>query len=239
MCYTVEINIPRNELEKRFGARMRDEKEYKPGFFYSAFQLPDLPVIAEKGVIDVFTWGLIPFWVKEEKQAESIRKKTFNAKAETLRDKPSFRKPLQHNRCLVPAHGFFEWHTLNGKKFPYYIRLKNDQPFTFAGLWDEWVNKETGELLRTFSIITTAANSLMERIHNTKKRMPVILDQDNAETWMDSNGETSEKLKLLKAIPSGKLTAYPVSPKASNARADRNIPEITEPYNYPELQTLF
>jgi len=231
MCYTVEINIPRNELEKRFGAKLRDEKNYKPGFFFTAFQLPELPVIAEEGIIDIFTWGLIPFWVKSESQANNIRKKTFNAKAETLQDKPSFRKAFQHNRCLVPAHGFFEWHTLNGKKFPYYIRLKNDQPFTFAGLWDEWVNKETGEVFHTFSVITTAANSLMEQIHNTKKRMPVILDQENVETWMDRNGDTNEKLKLLKAIPSEELTAYPVSPKVSNTRANRNVPEITAPYN--------
>ncbi|HYX05731.1 MAG TPA: SOS response-associated peptidase [Bacteroidales bacterium] len=239
MCYTVEINIPRNELEKRFGARMRDEKDYKPGFFYSAFQLPELPVIAEEGIIDIFTWGLIPFWVKGESQADSIRKKTFNAKAETLQDKPSFRKAFQHNRCLVPAHGFFEWHTLNGKKYPYYIRLKNDEPFTFAGLWDEWVNPETGEVFRTYSIITTDANSLLEKIHNTKKRMPVILKPDAAAAWLNKNGSASGKLALLKAVASDDLTAWPVSPKASDARADRNVHEILEPFHYPDLQTLF
>jgi putative SOS response-associated peptidase YedK len=239
MCYTVEINIPRNELEKRFGARLREENTYKPGFFYSAFQLPALPVIAEPGIIDIFTWGLIPFWVKNENQADSIRTKTFNAKAETLQDKPSFRKSLLYNRCLIPAHGFFEWHTLNGKKFPYYIRLKNDEPFAFAGLWDEWVNKETGEVLRTFTIVTTAANSLLEQIHNSKKRMPVILEPGAASAWLDNNGSTDSKLTLLKAVPSDSLTAYPVSPKASDARAERNVPEILQPYNYPDLQTLF
>ena len=138
MCYFVEQNIQRKELEKRFGVRMPEDPRYTPGFFYSAFSQPYLPVItsSKPNEIQLFQWGLIPSWVRNENTAARIRNGTYNAKSETAWDKPSFRNSIRYKRCLVITHGFFEYHTSGKTKIPYYIKLKNNQIFAFAGLFD-------------------------------------------------------------------------------------------------------
>ncbi len=187
MCYTIKIDMTREELEKRFGAKIDQPEEYKTGNRISAFSLPRLPVICshDPGTISLLIWGLIPFWVKDSRQAGEIRMKTFNAKSETLAEKPSFRGSLNRKRCLVLVNGFYEWHTAEKAKIPYYIGLKNQPAFALAGLYDQWSNSETGEILTTFTVITTRANPMMEEIHNLKKRMPVILQPDVEQLWLD------------------------------------------------------
>jgi putative SOS response-associated peptidase YedK len=187
MCYTVKIDLTREELEKRFGAKMDQPESYQTGNRISAFTLPRLPVICshDPGTISLFTWGLIPFWVKDSKQAGEIRMKTFNARSETLSEKPSFRNSLHRKRCLVLANGFYEWHTAEKSKIPYYIGLKDRSIIALAGLYDQWANPESGEMLNTFTIITTRANPMLEEIHNLKKRMPVILTEESEKIWLD------------------------------------------------------
>ncbi len=113
MCYTIKIDLTREQLELRFGAKLDLPESYKPGNRISAFSLPQLPVICNDDPLSIrlFTWGLIPFWVKDSNSAKDIRMKTFNAKSETLAEKPSFRNSLNRKRCLVLATGFYEWHT--------------------------------------------------------------------------------------------------------------------------------
>lgn len=187
MCYTVKIDLTREELEERFGAKMDEPEVYQTGNRISAFTLPRLPVICsnDPGTISLLTWGLIPFWVKDSKQAGDIRMKTFNARSETLADKPSFRNSLHRKRCLVLANGFYEWHTAEKSRIPYYIGLRDQPIIALAGLYDQWINPESGEMLYTFTIITTRANPMMEEIHNLKKRMPVILSVDSEQLWLD------------------------------------------------------
>lgn len=133
-------------------------------------------------------WGLIPFWEKTAEKANEIRKLTYNAKADTVFEKPSFREPIKKHRCLVPSTGFFEWHhNSDGTKMPYFIRLKDGDIFSMAGIYDEWRNPETGKILRTFSILTTEANQLLAKMHNAKKRMPVILSAANKLYWLQPN----------------------------------------------------
>ncbi len=191
MCYTIKIDLTREELEKRFGAKFAEAGEYNSGNRINAFSLPLLPVICSDMPHDLrlYTWGLIPYWVKDYKNASEIRTKTFNAKAETLAEKPSYRNSLKHKRCILPVNGFYEWQTLEKLKIPYYISLKNQQVFTLAGLYDQWTNRETGEVLNTFTVITTRANPMMEEIHNLKKRMPVVLSPQNEQLWLDLNTE--------------------------------------------------
>jgi putative SOS response-associated peptidase YedK len=189
MCYTIKIDLTREQLELRFGAKLDLPDNYKPGTRISAFSLPQLPVICndDPASIRLFTWGLIPFWVKDSNSAKDIRMKTFNAKSETLAEKPSFRNSLNRKRCLVLATGFYEWHTDGNKKTPYFIRLKDQNAFALAGLYDQWTNPETSEKINTFTVITTRANPMMEEIHNLKKRMPVILTPGAEQNWLNLN----------------------------------------------------
>jgi putative SOS response-associated peptidase YedK len=164
MCYTVNINLTRNELEKRFGARFTEPSSYRPGYYFNAFDLPAMPVIPSEdpGSIGMLIWGLIPIWVKDAASAEEIRRKTFNARIETILEKPSFRGSVKSKRCLVLCRGFYEWQQREKGKIPYYIYLEGEPPIAMAGLYENWTDRETGEMIRTFTIITTAANSLME-----------------------------------------------------------------------------
>jgi putative SOS response-associated peptidase YedK len=202
MCYTIKIDRTREELEKRFAASFTEPEGYLPGNRVSAFSLPRLPVICSDrpDQIRLLTWGLIPYWVKDIQQAKDIRMKTFNARAETLAEKPAFRNAFERKRCLVLANGFYEWQTRDKLKIPYFINLTNHPIFALAGLYDNWTDRESGEILNTFTVVTTRANPMMEEIHNLKKRMPVILSPENEELWLDLKSEPV-KSKIFEPYP--------------------------------------
>jgi putative SOS response-associated peptidase YedK len=187
MCYTIKIDVTREELERRFGAKFIKPDKYQSAVKVNAFALPLLPVICNDNPeeIRLYQWGLIPFWVKNADDAASIRTKTFNAKSETLAEKPSFRNSLNRKHCLVLANGFYEWQTQGKEKIPYLIGLKDQPVFSLAGLFDRWTNQQNGEVIDTFTVITTRANPMMEEIHNIKKRMPVILAAEDEKKWLD------------------------------------------------------
>ena len=152
-------------------------------------------------------WGLVPFWAKDP----SIGNKMINARAESIETKPSFRKPIRNQRCLVPASGFYEWKTLKletkPEKIPWYLGIKNEATFSLAGIYDIWRDAEKMEY-RTYSIITTEPNALVSRIHN---RMPVILAQKDENQWLDQKTPLEKILKLLQPFPANKMVSWPVS----------------------------
>lgn len=159
-------------------------------------------------------WGLVPSWSKDP----AIGNKMINARAETLTEKPSYRKPFQRQRCLVPATGIFEWRKVEGAraKIPMHIALKSKKLFTMAGLWDVWKAPDDREL-HSFAIITTAANDLMRPIH---ERQPLILDRKDWQTWLDPALNDPAKLTpLLTPSPATEMEAYEVS-TAVNSRND-------------------
>ena len=156
-----------------------------------------------------------------------------------MHEKSSFREPLQSGRCLVIAHGFFEWQQVNGARVPWYIRLKNDTPFAFAGLHDSWQNPDNGEQFHTFSIITTVANPLMEKIHNTKKRMPVILNPGIEHEWISGNISLHKAKMLLTPLDEEELHAHTVSSLLAKADLQPADPQIIEPCDYPIPGPLF
>jgi putative SOS response-associated peptidase YedK len=199
MCYTIEKNLTREELEKRFGKNFKPNRPYSPGKRVSGFEFPEVPVIKleDPDTIDLLNWGLIPFWTKNTESANAIKTKTLNARAETLIEKPSFRHTIKSKRCLVLTNGFYEWQHDGKTKTLFFIYLKNDIAMPMAGLYDEWTNSETGEIFCTFTIITTKANALMEKIHNTKKRMPVILSREKEFYWTDPHTNAEKALDLL------------------------------------------
>jgi putative SOS response-associated peptidase YedK len=240
MCYFVEHNIQRKELEKRFNVKFPEDPRYTPAFFQSAFNKPYMPVITgdRREEAQLFQWGLIPFWTKNEESAEKIRYSAFNARAETVWDKPVFRKAAKSGRCLVSAHGFFEYHTSPDLKIPYYIRLKNNSIFAFAGIYDSWTNLKTGEIINTFSILTTSANPLMEKIHNLKKRMPVILQKENEEVWVNSGSSKDLINTLLIPYPDHLLAAHSVSRKITEKNPDIFNPALLDEVIYNQNLNL-
>jgi putative SOS response-associated peptidase YedK len=234
MCFTVAIHASREEIEKRFNSSFDEPENFVPGYYFSAFTFPKIPVITGKDnrVIRMYKWGLIPSWVKDESYAEGIRTKTINAKSETITEKPSFRNAVRTNRCLVILKGFFEWQKRENEKIPYYIGLEDDQLFTFAGLYDTWANPGTGEMNYTFTIITTAANPLLAVIHNTKQRMPVILPREKEQDWINPGLPLSNALELLVPYNQEKMKAWTISKLISTPGAVKNIPGLIEPFDY-------
>ena len=154
-------------------------------------------------------WGLVPFWAKDR----SIGNRMINARAETLAEKPAFRTAFRKRRCLIPASGFYEWRKSDSGKQPMHIRMKDKSPFAFAGLWVSWRNPNDEVETESCTIITTQANDFMARIHN---RMPVILDANDYNRWLDPNNSDGEL--LLQPCPGEWLDAHPVSTYVNNPR---------------------
>jgi len=164
----------------------------------------------------------VPHWAKDP----SIGAKLSNARGETVAEKPSFRDAFKRRRCLVPADGFYEWKSDEGRKTktPYFIPMKDHEVFAFAGLWDSW-SDPNGSLIRSCTIITTDPNELMSSIHN---RMPVILHPRDYVKWLEPSPQTPENLKpLIKPFPAEAMSAYPVSTLVNKPSNDR--PELVFP----------
>ncbi len=150
-------------------------------------------------------WGLVPFWSKELK----IGAKMINARSETVATKPAFRSAFKSKRCLILTDGFFEWKAMDGGKQPYYITLKNHDPFCMAGLWESWTDNETEQRVESFTVLTTQANEIMEPLHD---RMPVILDPEQYSMWLDTSFEDRNTLEgLLDSYPSEEMQTIAVS----------------------------
>ena len=187
MCYSVAVVSVKEALTKRFEAKMLNSMVLLPYSQISGFAHPLLPVIRsnDPAAIVCNRWGLIPPWISSEEKAADIAKVTLNARVETVFEKPSFKDAIAKNRCLVLVDGFYEWQTVGKKKTPFFIRLQETGPFALGGIYSDWLNKETGEIVQSFSILTTPANALMAEIHNTKQRMPLILDRAHEQKWLD------------------------------------------------------
>jgi putative SOS response-associated peptidase YedK len=178
---------------------------------------------AESGTrrLDLLRWGLVPFWAKDLK----IGAQCINAKAETVAEKPAFREAFKHRRCLIPADGFYEWLKSGGTKVPHAIVPLEGQ-FAFAGLWERWKDRASGETVLSCSIVTGRPNALVAPIHD---RMPAILPEAAWPLWL---GEAPADRAALTAIlerpyPAERMRAYPVSVKVNNVRNDE--PALLEP----------
>ena len=148
-------------------------------------------------------WGLVPHWAREP----DLKGRTLiNARSETVADKPSFRDSFRFRRCLVVADGFYEWQPAGARKQPFWIRLDSGAPFAFAGLWDRWVGED--QTLESCTLLTTEANEGLRSLHD---RMPVILDPQHHEAWIDPDTPHWELESLLGPYPSESMTYHPVS----------------------------
>jgi putative SOS response-associated peptidase YedK len=159
-----------------------------------------------------YRWGLIPFWAKDPKIGATM----INARAETLAEKPAFRNLIAHNRCLVPADGFFEWKKEGKGKQAFRIVCTHRSVFHMAGLFSKW-KSPSGQEIHSFTVITVAPNSLMGTIHD---RMPAILSPKAEELWLSSDLTQAEALALLTPYPAEQMEAYPVSDRVGSVRFD-------------------
>ena len=204
----------------------------KGQFGYESLQLPEPPsferyniapsqdILAIRTALEtgrpewaMLRWGLVPFWSKEP----GGKRPLINARAEGIEAKPSFRGPVRHRRCIVPASGFYEWGREGSGKQPYFVRPAEDEVFALAGIWDHWERKQ-GEVFESVAIITTSANKLMQPIHD---RMPVILEKEDVAGWIAPTTKLEKVLAMLKPCSSATMVAYPVSSLVNSARHDR------------------
>ena len=185
------------------------QAKIEPRFNIAPTQLVPVIVRESPNKVVQMRWGLVPFWAKDPK----IGNRMINARAESVATKPAFRASLKRRRCLVPATGFYEWKKSDKEKLPYYIRLKDDSMFAFAGLYDNWRGPE-GDVLQTFTIITTKANPFMAKIHD---RMPVILRREHEALWLNGEQLSDDELSsILRPYPSGRIEAHMVSTDVNN-----------------------
>ncbi|HLG34315.1 MAG TPA: SOS response-associated peptidase [Bacteroidia bacterium] len=242
MCYNLEYIERRGE---KYAARYKDSlppswkvsqelEELPTYYFVSGFSHPKLPIVKHDGIFP-FSWGLIPSWARDTKTAEEISGKTLNAVGETVFEKPSFKKSIASKRCLLGVNGFYEWRDLNKVKYPYLIHATDNELFSLGCIYETWLDKSTGEIHNTFSILTTPANPMMEIIHNIKKRMPLIIAPQDEPRWIDPSLKPDEIKAMIKSFPENQMSAFTVSRNANSAKNNRNVPQIIEQINYPEL----
>lgn len=252
MCFTVNVNLVKEELQSRFGTELLDPEKYNPSYYYHAFAYPDLPLAYnnEKGERELRTmkWGLIPSWIDSAEEADKIRRMTPNARSETASSKPSFSDSLENRRCIIPVNGFYEWqHHPSGKR-PWYIYRKDHQILLLAGIFDIWQipynevemsnsGAEDNSLIASFSVLTTRSNLLMSEIHNSKKRMPVIIQNSMVENWINEGHNYQEE--LFQPIDDAYLEAHTVNPAIGKKSFEKNRPESIKEYKFPEELTLF
>jgi putative SOS response-associated peptidase YedK len=172
-----------------------------------------------------FRWGLLPFWAKDRKMAA----RNINARCETAATKPTFKESLANRRCLIPADGFYEWQVKEKGKLPHYIFNKDGSPLVFAGLWSSWKDPESGERLKTCTILTGEPNDLVAPIHD---RMPVALAEDQWAPWLDRNlVDPAAAAALLGTYPAERMALHPVSTLVN--KVANNTPELIEELTTP------
>jgi len=214
-------------IEKRFNVTAPEGSEWKPSYNISPGQLAPVITGNNPRELQLFRFGMTPFWSKKAMYMINARAEGDHNKeddpnykgAKGIITKPSFRKPIRSQRCLIIADAFIEGTVKEKLSKPYVVYLKNNiRPFAFAGIWDEWTNRETGEIIRSFAIITTTANELLQKLPH--HRSPVVLDQRSEKKWLNQDLPLADATRLLRPYPADLMNAYPVDPAIKNPRAE-------------------
>lgn len=253
MCYDIKASL---EAQLNRARRKGDEKAIAeileklipisdlPVYHVSGFQHPKLLIYTDRSphIPEIAIWGLVPHWVRDKIQLKKFWNNTLNARGETIFEKPSFREAAKHSRCLLFVDGFYEHHHFRGKTYPFFVFAKKEKPLALAGLYSEWLDRETGELLNTFSIVTTEGNSMMKKIHNNPKlngpRMPLILPEELEDKWLqpiDDAVDAIEIQELIRPYPDNELEAYTVH-RLRGKEYLGNTEEVTSRFEYEDLE---
>ena len=207
MCGRFAFYSPSEATAALFGASSVDVFEPRYNIAPTQFIATIRRNEEKKNEMVALRWGLVPSWANDP----SIGNRMINARAETIAEKPSFRTAYRKRRCLIPADGFYEWHTEDNVKVPYFISLASGEPFVFAGLWEHWKSRDSEESLQTTTIVTGAANEFLMQVHH---RMPVVLEAENAARWLDGDMNVLEE--VISDAP--EFRAWAVDRRVNNAR---------------------
>ncbi|AVI49981.1 SOS response-associated peptidase [Pukyongia salina] len=253
MCYDIKASLEAqlSKAKRRGDEHAMEEIRRKlipytdlPIHHASGFSHPKLLIYPDRSpdYPEIATWGLVPHWVKDKEQMRKYWNNTLNARGETIFEKPSFRDSAKNNRCLIYIDGFYEHHHYKGKTYPFFIHHKTEKPLALAGLWNEWVDKESGEVLNTFTIVTTEGNNMMGKIHNNPKlkgpRMPLILPEEMEEKWLvEIKDELDVKSvqAVIESYPENELEAYTVH-RLRGKEYLGNVEETAKEFHYEELE---
>jgi putative SOS response-associated peptidase YedK len=225
MCGRFTNKAKPEQIKTEFKIGSKNPNLYEPRFNIAPSQMIDVVFEPEsERIISQLKWGLVPSWSKDS----DIGNRMINARAETLTEKPSFREAFKSRRCIIPASGFYEWQKqAKGAKQPFYFYLKDKDVFGFAGLWESWIDKQTGEELETCTIITTEANNVLKSVH---ERMPVILKPESYDEWLDTKVKDTGRLqKLLVPYSAKEMDSHPVSRSVNIPDSDSS--DLIEPIN--------
>jgi len=258
MCYRFaniqeeeEFRAKMRALGKVFKDKPNPDKKFK--FFHTnGFGHEELPVItqAKPDEINHMYWGLIPAGTKNKEDKIKYWKMgyTLNARSESIFTTWSFKHNIKEHRCLIPATGFFEWREFEGNKYPYLIQVRSKEyfddttAFCFAGVYDHWVDKESGEVIDGFAIITTEANPMMKQIHvNLKRedeggRMPVIVAPEDYNTWLNPDATFEDLERIMQPYPEDQMQAYTISKDITSRKINPDRPETLDYVGYNELR---
>lgn len=222
MCGRYSLYADYQTLLERFAIEETAVEETDYTASYNVAPSQEVLAVVNDGTknrLGFLKWGLVPPWAKDEK----IGYKMINARAETAAEKPSFRQAFKKKRCLIIADSFYEWRRTDEGKQPMLIKMKSDEPFAFAGLWESWKSPD-GKVINSCTILTTEANELMGTIHD---RMPVILSKEGEKIWLEPKEHDPQVLgELLKPFNPQEMEAYEVSDAVNSPK--HNGPELIE-----------
>lgn len=240
MCFY--YSITKKSINKLVKGKILDGSQlslFEEHYIVSGFDHPLMPIITDESPskIQYFQWGFLPDSISNP--AEFLKKyNTLNAKAEEVTNSRLYSKSFFEKRCLVLCTGFFEWKHIKKEKIPYYITLKDDEMFVFAGIWNISTDFKKN-IYKSFSVITVEANELMSDIHNTKKRMPLILKPELAKIWLNRNLTESQLNEIMKPYPTQEMKAHSIKKFLPSEASQINTSDIIAYYNYPHLTGLF
>jgi putative SOS response-associated peptidase YedK len=181
-------------------------------------------------------WGLIPFYMTDKEKAMILRTQTLNCISEEMHEKPSYRDAIKNGqRCLIPVTGFYEWRWLDEQgtvKVPYFMTFRDQKVRSMAGLYSKWIDTTTGESYYTYTLLTTKANSILEYVHNNKKRMPVFIAPEDEKTWLSKDLSKDQVIELCQPYQDPAMRAFTISKLLTTKNINTNVPNVMAPMNY-------
>ena len=243
MCYHKSQTNSIDYLAEYYSASYSDlmAELYHTHYHENGFDfLPSAIITSEnKQELLPFNWGLIPWWTKGLDAGLKLRVQTLNCISEEMYDKPAFRDAAKEGkRCLIPCSGFFEWRWMDEKgksKVPYYVSLPGKNLFSIAGLYSTFRDRTTDQRYPTYTVLTTRANTLMEKIHNSKRRMPVIIPREYEQDWLNPNLSQDDVLSLCQPIAGGLMEGHTISKLITNKKEETDVPAVMESVTYQEV----
>lgn len=243
MCFYYSITKKSiNTLVKGQVVKENQLSLFEEQYIVNGFDHPRMPIITDSNPDELShcQWGFMPSKVNSLEDAKAFLNNynTLNAKAEEVSNSKLYADSFLNRRCLVLCSGFFEWREVKKEKIPYYITLKNDEIFVFAGIWNITTDTK-GNTEKSFAILTIDANEFMAEIHNTKNRMPLILSPEDAKHWLTPNLSVEELNKIIKPLPSSEFKAHTIKKFLPANIKNLNSSDIIAYYNYPHIPDIF